>query len=445
MHRRRAIQYLALIALVLSSCSSQEIRIGILGDQFGSYLAENSYAIMQQGVTELAAMDPDIVLHVGDMLESVQGVSSFEDYRAFYEQAIGNMGRFDCPWLLAVGDHDVVPPDYRPLSDDRSREAWFMDLMQITLPFLDEKPYYSYDLNGYHFVVLYSMEYLHTDPRWGSIFLNKISDEQLRWLREDLENSKRAKGIVVLVHHPHWYVWQNWQPVHDILKQYKTRAVIAGHYHYDQDEGLIDGIRYLVMGSSGGVIKDSDVHSGTQEIGFLRLNPRGLSEMRLFEIGSGREVEWTPRISMDRIQALSCMLDNLWGEIQIYSDGKQLCDSRGMPLEYIALSTLSNPLDLPLKIRILPEDDLYGDMYWLLEGDTLRQEAILLQPGQRSGWANYATVGKWSPLPLIWIAETKKNPSTLSALQLGISLTFEDTRERVLNKTLNYTVQKLRP
>lgn len=445
MYRRRTTMYLVLLALVLGSCNTGEIRIGILGDQFGSYSSENSFVIMHQGIAELAAKDPDIVLHVGDMLESVQGVASFEDYRALHEQALSNMEHFNCPWLLAAGDHDVVPPDYRPLSEDRSRETWFMDLIQTALPFGNEKPYYSYNFQGYHFIVLYSMEHLHTDPRWGSIFLNKISDDQLHWLREDLENNKRSKGIVVLVHHPHWYVWQNWQPVHDLLKQYKTRAVIAGHYHYDQDEGLIDGIRYLVMGSSGGVIKNTDIHSGTQEIGLLRLRRRGVAEARLWEIGSGREVEWTPRVSMDRIQALSCMLDNLWGEIRVYSDGKQLRDSQGRPLEYVVLSALSNPLDLPLKIRIRPDDDIYGDMYWLLDGDTLRQEAILLLPGQRSGWANYATVGNWSPLPPIWMAETKEISADLQVLQFRITLTFEDTRERVLNKTLNCPVQKIRP
>jgi hypothetical protein len=438
--------YLALAALAVCSCEQEGIRIGILGDQFGSYSSENSYSIMQQGAEELSELSPDIVLHVGDMVESVQGISGFDDYRAAFVKALSIMDRFDCPWLLAVGDHDVVPPDYRPLSGDRSREQWFMDLIQGTSLPLEGKPYYSYDHQGYHFIVLYSLEMLHTDPRWGSIFLNKISREQLAWLKEDLHNSRRSKGVVVLVHHPHWYVWQNWQPVHELLKAYKTRAVIAGHYHYDQDEGLIDGIRYLVMGSSGGVIKETDIHSGTQEIGLLQIDPHGITEMKLFEIGSGREVEWTPRVSMDRMQALSCMLDNLWDEIRVYSDGNKLLlkdpDGAFRTLEHVSLSTLSNPLDLPLHIRISPENDFYSDSYWLLDGDTLREAELTLQPGQRSGWANYSTVGNWYPLPVIWMAEMRQSDAAVPDLQFRISLRIEDTRVRELNKTLNYTIKK---
>ncbi|MBN2781590.1 MAG: metallophosphoesterase, partial [Candidatus Marinimicrobia bacterium] len=276
---------LFILCLVLcNACGRDVIRIGIVGDQFGAYSADESYAIMEKGVDRLLALSPDIVLHVGDMVETIRGIKSFEDYELNFRTATGIMERFSCPWLLAVGDHDVVPLEFKALSEDRSREKWFMDLIRETDLPIGDRPYYSYDHRGYHFIVLYSIENMHTDPRWGSIYLNKISEEQLKWLEEDLRRSAKSKGNIVLVHHPHWYVWQNWQPVHDLLKNAKTLAVIAGHYHYDFFDRGEDGIRDLVMGSTGGVIKETDSHTGGQEIALLTLDKKGIAGAQLFDV-----------------------------------------------------------------------------------------------------------------------------------------------------------------
>ena len=42
---------------------------------------------MEQTVERLGGYDLDVVLHVGDMVESVSGIQSFEDYRANFDRA----------------------------------------------------------------------------------------------------------------------------------------------------------------------------------------------------------------------------------------------------------------------------------------------------------------------------------------------------------------------
>ncbi|MFO7842010.1 MAG: metallophosphoesterase [Fidelibacterota bacterium] len=435
--------------LVCFSCSSRTVRIGIVGDQFGAYSAEKSYEIMAEGVEYLSQFNPDIVLHVGDMVESIRDIDDHNDYRRNFHTADSIMRSLDRPWLVAIGDHDVVPPVYEPLSGNRTREAWFMDLIRQTDVPVADKPYYSYDHQGYHFIVLYSMENLHTDPRWGSIFLNKISREQREWLKRDLEEHQSAKGNIVLVHHPHWYVWQNWKPVHDLLKEYNTHLVIAGHYHYDQDEGLIDGIRYLVMGATGGVIKDTDIASASQEIGMITLTPKGVRSYELYDIEEKTEIEWTPRISMDRLQALSCMLDNLWQDEDLYINDRGELFSPDVSGDYrkvdhISFESLSNPIDLPVRIGIEPVEDIYTQSFWIRNKDTVRSEKMTFDPGERAGWANYSTVGNWGTLTPVWSAEIGDiKEQELSGLSFDITLRFTDTKERVIRKNITYYLKNM--
>ena len=440
----RVIIVLCFLTFFMLSCNDTSIKIGILGDQFGAYDTEKAFNIMEKGVLQLKDKSPDIVLHVGDMLESKRGIKNFDDYKKNYDTAMSIMSAFDCPWLLAVGDHDVVPEGFQALSEDRSRETWFMNLIHTSQLPIQDKPYYSYTYKGYHFVVLYSMDNLHTDPRWGSIFLNKINNEQLSWLEKDLKTNKKNLGVIVLVHHPHWYVWQNWLPVHELLKEYKTRAVIAGHYHYDQDEGEIDGIRYLVMGSSGGVIKETDQNTASQEIAMLTLSKKGIEDIELKEIGSGVDLEWTPRISMDRIQALSCMLDNLWQDESLYSeDGEIYSSSDNKRVEKIDLESLVNPIDLPIKLYISYEGDALLNPEWLIDETMLVQDTITFEAGYRSGWANYSSVGNWFSPSSVWQADIDNaQVSEQGSLQLKIHVSFEDTRRREIQKTVNYYIRQ---
>lgn len=443
----RVIVVLCIVTILISSCRNNTIRIGIIGDQFGAYNAEKAFDIMGIGVLQLKEKSPDIVLHVGDMLESQIGINNFDNYKKNYNTAMTIMSSFECPWLLAVGDHDVAPEGFQALSKDRSRETWFMNLIQTSQLPIQDKPYYSYTYKGYHFIVLYSMENLHTDPRWGSIFLNKINNEQLLWLKKDLKANNKNLGVIVLVHHPHWYVWQNWQPVHELLKEYKTHAVIAGHFHYDQDEGEVDGIRYLVMGSSGGVIKETDQHTASQEIAMLTLSKKGIEKIELNEIGTGIDLEWTPRISMDRIQAISCMLDNLWQDETLYSENGKVyslnANGEYNIAEKINIESLVNPIDLPIKLHISISKDIYSNPLWLLDGKEISKDTMTFEPAFRSGWANYSSVGNWFGPSSIWQANIDNSKANEKEnLELKVYVSFEDSRKREIHKTVNYYIKK---
>jgi hypothetical protein len=223
-------------------------------------------------------------------------------------------------------------------------------------PKVSEHLYYSFDIGDYHFVALYSHDNLHVDPRWGNSFLSKVSDKQLEWLATDLEKHKNRKGIVVFTHHPMWYNWPGWMPVHTLLKRYPVIAVIAGHFHYNQDQGELDGIRYVVVGATGGDLKQASREAGNVwHVTVLKLKDRS-ADFELLPLDSGEDLRLASRQDMDRVQALDVMLYDLFNFGQsnpIYLVGGRLtesCDSN-RPAK-LRLLQIGNPIDVPVDVDL---------------------------------------------------------------------------------------------
>lgn len=50
--------------------------------------------------------------------------------------------------------------------------------------------------------------------------------------------------------------------MHQLLKEHGVTAVFAGHFHYDQDDGELDGVHYRVIGATGATIKNANRNAG---------------------------------------------------------------------------------------------------------------------------------------------------------------------------------------
>lgn len=114
------------------------------------------------------------------------------------------------------------------------------------------KGYYSYDLGGWHIVVLNSEPVMASDP------------EQLRWLREDLA-ANPARCILAYWHHPLFSATARggsaaMRPYWEALYEAGAEVVLNGHDHYyeryapQNPYGEVDperGIRQFVVGTGG--------------------------------------------------------------------------------------------------------------------------------------------------------------------------------------------------
>lgn len=171
---------------------------------------------------ENSGIDFDALLIAGDLSELGDDVSYELMWNALDKTEIENV-------LLATGNHDV-----RVVYDLRTEQ-----IIDKTNGFLGteiDKPYYSYNINGYTFIVMGSDSQL-----FEKAF---ISDEQLAFIDAELERAtKDGKPAFVVCHQPlentHGLpeVWANGgigeqsEQVREILVKYKNVFFLNGHLH----------------------------------------------------------------------------------------------------------------------------------------------------------------------------------------------------------------------
>ena len=400
---------LLLLGPVSDVAAQTTLRVGIIGDQSSTTNLQQSYQVLTKGVQILAKENISCALHTGDLLESSVAPA---DFRAQFAQATGILDKLGRPWHLTPGDHDVnPPPPFVPDSKDRSREELYRELYRQREPRLTPTLNHSFDVNGYHFIALNSQEHLNTDPRWGVVFLNRISPQQFDWLKHDLAKHRNARGIIVFIHQPMWYYWSNWKPVHELLRQYPVIAVIGGHFHYDQDEGKLDNIRYVVVGATGGIIKDGSRDAGhVQHVTVMTITGREV-DFRLIPVEGSSPLQLTPRIDMDRVQAMASMLDGLFEfgtQNSICVKGNQIFSNKTEPAR-ISLVPVGNPIELVTTVTL----ELQGNKLLLLSPhfvtgaceEVTASGACLLAPGARVAISNTSSVdlqSRFAPLPPLW-------------------------------------------
>lgn len=431
-----------LLALLTCALWAQDLRIGIIGDQTGYRDLAASYRVLERGVERLKREKPHIVIHTGDLVESTRAE---DEVRANFQQAARTLDQLGVPWHLAPGDHDVNPPQYQPDSQDRSRERLFHDLYRIQQPGLEPFLAHSTDVRGYRLIFLNALEHLHTDPRWGNVFLARLSDTQTTWLKRELARPNAPNGTVVVLHQPLWYNWAGWQPVHDLLRASKVRAVIAGHFHYNQDEGERDGIRYLVAGPTGGALQNRTPSSGGfDQVAVVQIT-RDRVIPRAIPLDGSEPAPFLARSEADPLQALDMLLGEQYAfpshNTACLRDSK-LADADGGEVE-IRVGELANPIASPISIRISPPEPPFR---WRTSAFAERlcssstRDTCTLEPGTRVAVSNPSSLTLQPGRPTSWTAilESDSPLSPGSRLRFSISLTLQqgDGPARELRRTL---------
>jgi hypothetical protein len=393
---------------------------------------------------------------LGDLLEDSIAPNQLE-YDAAFGRAIAILDHLNAPWFLTPGDHDVNPPnDYTPDSKDRTYVKFLETQYSRRLPVDGQHLYYSFDLNGYHFIALDSLEHLRTDPRWGNVFLSQVSSSQYEWLRSDLAKHRNSNGIVVFTHQPLWYNWTGWSRIHSLLRLFPVKAVIAGHFHYSQDEGELDGIRYVVVGATGADTKQGNVNAGNvQQVMVMTLSKGKPASFLSMSLPNGNPVTINSRNDMDRVQALDTMLDNnYYKNVSLFGictplclvDG-QLCRDEQRSEAVLKLCGLGNPIDVPIRVSIESISD------WTLTASRFREgrgacapansaQDCVLSPSSGVTLSNDSLVDSANQPPL-WksgLAPSRNTPTSPVRLRLQVSFSGENGTNYVLDRELAATV-----
>ncbi|MCP4644394.1 MAG: hypothetical protein GY851_28380 [bacterium] len=179
--------------------------------------------------------------------------------------------QFDGPRYHALGNHDM---------DSVSKEQFMAAVTNTKIP--PERTYYSFDSKGLHVVVLDAnftndgTPYDHGNFNWTDA---NIPQEELDWLKADLEASKRP--VVVCLHQlldapdegGSVYI-HNASAVRSVIEASgKVLAVFQGHHH-EGSHSCIEGIHYYTLKA---VVEGSGAENNAYAI--VDVRPDGLIEV----------------------------------------------------------------------------------------------------------------------------------------------------------------------
>jgi len=167
---------------------------------------------LKKAVTAVNALDqkPDFVVFTGDLTHTTDNP---KERRARLDQFRDIVGKLNVKQVRFMpGEHDA--------SLDRG-EAYQEFFGQM---------HYTFDHKGVHFIVLDNV----SDPKAA------IGDEQLNWLKQNLQQLPPATPIVVLTHRPLFDLYPQWDwatrdgaTAVELLMPHKHVTVFYGHIHQE--------------------------------------------------------------------------------------------------------------------------------------------------------------------------------------------------------------------
>lgn len=206
----------------------------------------------QMAIDKVNQLNPDFVITGGDnVFDVMRGNQQRADSLfTLYKNMVKG---FTMPVYHAVGNHDLFAI-YTESPEKEDHPDYKYGMFERYFG----KTYYSFNHKGWHFIILNSLD-VTEDQKYRGHF----HEEQLVWLKSDLEKTGSLTPIVVVSHIPVLSVRgqvtgsggpmiDNVAEVFKMLENHNLKLILQGHIHWKEYGCVSDRIYYITGGSIAG-------------------------------------------------------------------------------------------------------------------------------------------------------------------------------------------------
>ncbi len=156
-------------------------------------------------------------LGAGALIHGISVGDLVWDNHSLFRQYNEAVEKMNIPFFQALGNHDM---DYNKGGDESSDDT-FQSLYGPT--------YYSFNRGRAHYIVLDDVRYLGTERNYDGY----ITQQQLDWLKLDLEHVGKDSLIIICLHIPVHNAVKNNEDLYALLASFKNVHIMSGHTHYN--------------------------------------------------------------------------------------------------------------------------------------------------------------------------------------------------------------------
>ncbi len=205
----------------------QKISLGVVADVHQDII-HDGYARMRAFIDDMQQQKPNFLIQLGD----------FSLPRSQNQPFLDTWNQFEGAKYHVLGNHDMRDFGF---TKEQTMEWWEMP-----------QRYYSFDVGGWHFVVLDGND---QNPGEWSGYVRFIAEDQQKWLAEDLATTDSPTMVFSHQTLESDDGVANSGEVRDVLEQAnrdagwsKVYACLCGHHHSDRHQQITD-INYLRINS----------------------------------------------------------------------------------------------------------------------------------------------------------------------------------------------------
>lgn len=274
------------------------LRLGLISDLNGSYGSTTYIPQVSQGLKQLLALQPALLICAGDMVAGQKpGLSAVQldaMWAGFARTVLTPVRQAGVPFLPAVGNHDGSPG----FTADRAAVGrfWAPRRQALGLRFVDvaEFPFHYSVLQDEVFVLVWDAS------------SSRIPADQLSWARRQLASpqARQARLRLVVGHLPLAGVsrgrdrpgemLEQAAAVQSLLEEGRVQAYISGHQHawFPARRGQLDLIQLGALGSGPRQLLQGEIPP-QQTYTSLDIDWRSGSLVETtYAVASGRPVAW---------------------------------------------------------------------------------------------------------------------------------------------------------